>query len=78
MYKATGEDSYLQKAESFYDQFNLGETPSEFSWDNKVAGVQVGNLRIMSAVLFLHCLHLERSCCGKPLRTASTRAPWRA
>ena len=41
MYKATGENTYLQKAESFYDQFNLGETPSEFSWDNKVAGVQV-------------------------------------
>ena len=48
MYKATGEDSYLQKAESFYDQFNLGETPSEFSWDNKVAGVQVRHHRIKS------------------------------
>lgn len=34
--------TYLSKAESFYDQFELGEdTPTEFSWDNKVAGVQI-------------------------------------
>lgn len=41
MYKATGEDSFRNDAEDFYNQFNGGETPSEFSWDNKFAGAQV-------------------------------------
>jgi hypothetical protein len=39
--KATGEATYLQKAEAFYTQFSLGDRPSEFGWDNKFAGVQV-------------------------------------
>ena len=32
---------YLTKAESFFDEFELADTPTEFSWDNKVAGVQI-------------------------------------
>ena len=39
--KATGDSSYLSKAEGFYDDLGLTETPSEFSWDNKVIGATV-------------------------------------
>ncbi len=41
MAKATGESSYLSTAESLFDEFGLCNTPTEFSWDNKVAGVQI-------------------------------------
>ena len=41
LYKATADPTYLSKAESFFDEFGLAYTPTEFSWDNKVAGVQI-------------------------------------
>jgi len=41
LYKATKEQTFLDLAESQYDSFGGGETPKEFSWDNKYAGVQV-------------------------------------
>jgi len=41
LYKATGVTTYLEKIESVYDSLGGGNTPSEFSWDNKIAGVQV-------------------------------------
>jgi len=40
--KATGESKYLDKAKSFFSQFeDVQGVPSEFSWDNKVAGAQI-------------------------------------
>ena len=39
--KATGDSQYLATAESLFDELGLGYTPTEFSWDNKVAGVQI-------------------------------------
>jgi len=41
LYKATGEESYLSKAEKLYQDFDMGGTPSEFGWDDKKAGVQI-------------------------------------
>jgi len=40
--KATGEQTYLNKAEGFYNEFpeNQGR-PGEFSWDDKTAGAQL-------------------------------------
>ncbi len=39
--KATGESHYLTTAEALFDEFSLCSMPTEFSWDNKVAGVQI-------------------------------------
>jgi hypothetical protein len=37
MYKASGESFYLSKAESMYNEFNIGSREAkEFSWDDKV------------------------------------------
>ncbi|CAG0886958.1 unnamed protein product [Darwinula stevensoni] len=41
LYRATGETSYLNDAESKYVEFGQDGQPSEFSWDDKNAGVQV-------------------------------------
>ena len=39
---ATGESSYKDMAENFYNQFDeLQGLPSEFSWDDKTAGGQL-------------------------------------
>ena len=54
--KATGEQEYLDLAESMYDEFGLDGTPTQFSWDDKTAGLQVllldltGDERYASAV----------------------------
>ncbi len=35
--KATGEEKYLDRARSLYDEFGLGQSnPDRFDWDNKV------------------------------------------
>jgi len=40
--KATGEQSYIDKADGFYNEWDqLQGTPSEFSWDDKTAGAQL-------------------------------------
>ena len=45
LYKATNDQKYLDYVRNNYDNFGSGNTPPEFSWDNKYAGVQVcGNL----------------------------------
>ncbi|CAG0886961.1 unnamed protein product [Darwinula stevensoni] len=41
LYRATRETSYLNDAERKYVEFGLDDRPSEFSWDDKNAGVQV-------------------------------------
>ena len=41
LYKATGEQAYLDKAVSYYDQFGFGGKTQFFSWDDKLAGAQV-------------------------------------
>ncbi|KAG7167413.1 Endoglucanase E-4-like 3, partial [Homarus americanus] len=38
LYRATGDDTYLTKAQEAWDEFNLGEDPMEFSWDDKKVG----------------------------------------
>eukprot|EP00095_Tigriopus_kingsejongensis_P004549 maker-scaffold893_size84343-snap-gene-0.24 protein:Tk04549 transcript:maker-scaffold893_size84343-snap-gene-0.24-mRNA-1 annotation:"beta- -endoglucanase" len=41
MHKATGEDSYLKKAEKFYNDFSLDYTAEQgLGWDDKTLGVQ--------------------------------------
>ena len=39
LYKATGDDAYLEKAKQYYSQFNLGGQTGVFSWDDKTVGV---------------------------------------
>jgi endoglucanase len=41
MYRATNETMYLNDLDGFWTEFNLNGRPSEFGWDNKVAGVQI-------------------------------------
>nr|AXQ39836.1 beta-1,4-endoglucanase [Loboptera decipiens] len=41
LYKATGDQSYLTKAEQYYDQFELVEWDGKFDWDSKISGVEV-------------------------------------
>ena len=42
LHKATGDDSYLTKAQSYYDDAGyIYWSSSEFSWDDKAAGVKV-------------------------------------
>jgi len=41
LYYATNDQSYLDQAESLYNQYGLNYRPQDFGWDNKVAGVQV-------------------------------------
>ncbi|KAG0713792.1 Endoglucanase 16 [Chionoecetes opilio] len=38
LHRATGDNSYLDKAKGFWDEFELYNTPTEFGWDNKIAG----------------------------------------
>ena len=39
MYKATGDETYLAKATSMYDEFEMDGLAGIFSWDDKSAGV---------------------------------------
>jgi endoglucanase len=53
--KATGDNYYLAKAESLFDEHGLCDK-NEFSWDNKAAGIKVllleqtGNAKYMGCV----------------------------
>ncbi|KAG7165866.1 Endoglucanase E-4-like 17, partial [Homarus americanus] len=38
LYRATGDDTYLTKAQEAWDEFNLAEDALQFSWDDKKAG----------------------------------------
>ena len=39
LYKATGDSTYLSKAEKYYNEFSLGGQTGIFSWDDKTVGV---------------------------------------
>ena len=39
LYKATGDSAYLNKAEKYYNEFDLGGKIGIFSWDDKTVGV---------------------------------------
>ena len=39
--RATGEQRYQNDVEKHFAEFGLSTRPEEFSWDNKVAGVQI-------------------------------------
>ena len=41
LYKATGDQAYLDKAVSYYDQFGFQYSTKFFSWDDKIAGAQI-------------------------------------
>ena len=41
LYRATGDASYLQKAEDFFDSGEMCNSNLWFGWDNKKAGVEV-------------------------------------
>jgi len=41
MYRATNESTYMTDLNGFWTEFNLNGRPSEFGWDNKIAGLQV-------------------------------------
>ena len=70
---ATGESSYADMAEDFYNQFDeLQGLPSEFSWDDKTAGGQLllyqltENSRYKSNVQ-VNLQHLEENESASPL-----------
>ena len=39
--RVTGEQRYQNDVEKHFAEFDLSTRPEEFSWDNKVAGVQI-------------------------------------
>nr|AMH40360.1 glycoside hydrolase family 9 [Aretaon asperrimus] len=41
LYKATNDNSYLTKAESLYEEGNLGNSNGGFDWDTKTSGVEI-------------------------------------
>nr|AGP76414.1 endo-beta-1,4-glucanase [Macrotermes carbonarius] len=41
LYRATNDSTYLNKAESLYNEFGLQDWNGAFRWDSKVSGVQV-------------------------------------
>ena len=41
LYKATGDNAYLEKAKNYYDQFGFQGKTSVLSWDGKEAGAQI-------------------------------------
>ena len=41
LHKATGDSSYLQKAQKYYNDFDLAYINEVFSWDDKVAGAKI-------------------------------------
>ena len=41
LYRATNDNSYLNTAESLYNEFGLQSWGGALNWDNKVGGVQV-------------------------------------
>ncbi|PSN31180.1 hypothetical protein C0J52_21511, partial [Blattella germanica] len=41
LYKATGDKTYLNKAEQLYSQFGMGTWNGDFGWDQKISGVEV-------------------------------------
>lgn len=41
LYRATGEDTYLTKAQEAWDEFDLGHYAYSFDWNNKKAGAYV-------------------------------------
>ena len=69
--KATGDNSYLEKAEAYYEEFGLND-PVEMSWDDKTAGVFLilyeltGNQRYeeKAAKFVDYFLNLERTAKG--------------
>ncbi|XP_076065257.1 endoglucanase E-4-like [Oratosquilla oratoria] len=52
LYRATYDNSYLIKAVGHYEEFDLGETPNEFSWDEKTPGVQVLLYQLTNKVVY--------------------------
>jgi len=41
LYRATQDNSYLDKAKGYFSEFSLDGRPTQFSWDDKTAGVQL-------------------------------------
>jgi len=41
LYRATNDNTYLNTAESLYEEFGLQYWNGAFNWDNKVSGVEV-------------------------------------
>ena len=41
LYKATNNNTYLNTAQSLYNQYGLQNSNGGFDWDTKVSGVQV-------------------------------------
>jgi len=41
LYRATNDNTYLDTAESLYNEFGLGSESGWLDWDDKVSGVQV-------------------------------------
>ena len=41
LYKATGDETYLDKAKEYYSNFNLAWQTGYFSWDDKNVGIDV-------------------------------------
>ena len=45
LYRATNDNTYLNTAESLYNNFSLGSAKGWLDWDEKVSGVQVRYLK---------------------------------
>jgi hypothetical protein len=41
LYRATNDNTYLNTAESLYNEFGLGSANGGLDWDEKISGVQV-------------------------------------
>merc|ERR1712241_428215 len=56
LYRATGDASYLQKAEDFFDSGEMCNSNLWFGWDNKKAGVEVLLYEITGDAKYQKCV----------------------
>jgi len=56
LYRATGDASYLQKAEDFFDSGEMCNSNLWFGWDNKKAGVEVLMYEITNNAKYQKCV----------------------
>ncbi len=46
LYRATGEEAYLSKAQEVWQEFGFGEEMGKFDWDDKRGGAYVSRVHL--------------------------------
>ena len=71
LYKATGDEAYLNKAKQYYQNFNLAGQDGVFSWDDKNVGVHALMAELTGDAIYKNSL---QGFCDKAV-SSQTRSP---